>query len=857
MVNHLSEAQVEEAMKTCAEEPIHVPGNIQPMGAMVAFDLATGRIGHVSANSKDFVGLSPDEILGSDARSSFGATVWHGLSNAMGRFGTAEIRSHVGRFDLGGQTLDLTAFPSGSQVVVEFEPTGEAGRNDTDPFADLDFFVREIRSSPDIGTLLERMTRMMRHVSGYDRVMVYKFDKHFNGEVVAESKRPAVDSFLGLHFPHTDIPAQARAMMERVPLRLIHNTSHDPVTILSLDPVAPPLDISLGQLRGVSPLCCQFLRNMHVGSTMTLSVLVQERLWGTVAFHHSKPRTPPPRMRRLLTAVLPHFEDKIGLLGAGEARRLVGRVDEIEAKLQSEIDKNLNIRTVLPDLAATLCDVIHAQGVALLSGAQMTHHGLVPGLAVLERLLEDAAAEPTRILAIENLSRAYPDLKGELGGCAGALVGAFGARRAICIFREERPRAMTWAGNPEKDIERFSGTYRMVPRASFVTFLEELKGVSAPWTDQDLMLARRLRSLVNSAERRSLMNTLNRQQALMIDELNHRVRNILALVRSVSTQARRRYGTLNSYSRSVEARIEALAAAHEIGSSSPATSTSISGLITKEVAPYENPKGERVEIIGQDDHVVAEQAPIVALVIHELATNAAKYGALSVADGRVTVNLERNVEGLTITWNEIGGPAVQPPMERGFGSMLIEQAMPHEMGGRSALTFAPEGVRAALFLPAQVLSAAAPFTSVEAREDDIPARAGDPTPVSDLQHRGLVLVLEDNFLIATEMQDQLADFGFSNIELASNVHDALEIIDRERPSLAFLDVNLGGGETSALVAQRLLSEQVPFAFATGYGDRVALPDDFARVPRLTKPVSGSILRAAVNDLLIQRNGPAS
>ena len=527
--------------------------------------------------------------------------------------------------------------------------------------------------------------------------------------------------------------------------------------------------------------------------------------------------------------------------------------------MQSEIDRNLEIRTVLPDLATTLCEVIRGQGIALLSGAQMTHHGISPGLSVLERLLEDASAEPNKVLAIENLSRAYPDLPGDLGGCAGALVGAFGARRAICIFREARPRAVTWAGNPEKDIERFGGTYRMVPRASFVTFLEELKGVCIPWTEQDLILAQRLRSLVNSAERRSLMNTLNRQQALMIDELNHRVRNILALVRSVSTQARRRYGTLNSYSRSVEARIEALAAAHEIGSTSTAISTSISGLIAKEVAPYQNQKGERVEIIGQDDHIVAEQAPIVALVIHELATNAAKYGALSVTEGHVRVEMERSVEGLTIRWAEIGGPTVQPPTDRGFGSMLIEQAMPHEMGGRSALTFAPEGVRAALFLPEQVLSGPMQFETKEAREDAalVEDEAEGTVPIPDILKGGLVLVVEDNFLIATEMQDQLADLGFSNIDVASNVYDALEIIDRERPSLAFLDVNLGGGNTSAPVAQRLLSEQVPFVFATGYGDRVALPDAIDGVPRITKPVSAGSLRSAVNGLLAQRRGAVS
>ena len=235
-MNQMSEAQVEEAMKTCAEEPIHIPGSIQPMGCLVAFDRATGTISHVSVNTQEFLGLPPDQILGTDARRQFESSVWHELTNAMGRFGSAGHASHVGRFMLEGQALDLTAFPSDNRFVVEFEPIGQATGSDKDPLADLEFFVREFRSSPDISSLLERMTRLMRQVSGYDRVMVYKFDKDFNGEIVAESKRPSVESFLGLHFPNTDIPAQARAMMKKIPLRLIHDTGQEPVRILSLDP---------------------------------------------------------------------------------------------------------------------------------------------------------------------------------------------------------------------------------------------------------------------------------------------------------------------------------------------------------------------------------------------------------------------------------------------------------------------------------------------------------------------------------------------------------------------------------------------------------------------------------------------
>ena len=847
MARQLSSSEIEQALQTCADEPIHIPGTIQPMGGLLAYSLGTEEIEYASENIEKYLSPKQGGLLGFTACEGLGKEAYHALCNAAGQPGFETQRTSVGRFDFGSRELEVHAFSSGAHVVVDFEDAGQPWGSDADPFGDLRVLTREIQNSPNLDTLLKRATSLMRQISGYERVMIYKFDRQFNGEVCAESKRKSAESFLGLRFPHWDIPPQARAMMIRNPVRIICDVDQRPIPIRSMDERAKPLDISLSLLRGVSPVHMQYLRNIGAASTMTLSIVVEGSLWGIASFHHRKPRYPGVRIQRLLSAIQPIFEYKIGTLQVAAAKELERKVDLTEVAIQSEIDANPDISKVFPDMAASFCVALDAHGVAFLSDAMSASQGKVPDQSVLDRLLEDATSVSPGILAIENLSAKLPELADELNGCAGALVGTFGTKRAICVFREEQTQSVAWAGNPEKTIERVDGRWRLEPRGSFATYLTEVRGQCNHWTEQDHLLLRRLWTVANAAERRSLMSTLNRHQALMIDELNHRVRNILALVNSVSRQARRRYKSIDSYAQSLEARIRALAAAHEIGSGNAATAASVMSIIKKELAPYADPQGMRIEVTGADARISAENAPILGLVIHELATNAAKYGAISGDAGRVRVTLHNNEEGLCIHWTETGGPPAEVPTERGFGSTLIENALPHELGGTSELTFARSGVSARLVLPKSVL--------IQLCNEVAPAKTTAPevsgnqgVKVSGEVFDGTVLVVEDNYLIAVELNKQITELGYPNVEVVSNAADALDVIDDKRPDLAIIDINLGGANTSVEVARRLRAEGVPFAFATGYGDKTRVPADFSDARRLLKPVALTELRTALHDM---------
>ena len=365
--------------------------------------------------------------------------------------------------------------------------------------------------------------------------------------------------------------------------------------------------------------------------------------------------------------------------------------------------------------------------------------------------------------------------------------------------------------------------------------MQTLEHLSDAWTPQDIQLAESLLSSMISTERR-MLDAVRARQSLMIDELNHRVRNILALIRSVSHQARKSHGSLDSYRNALEQRINALAAAHDIGSGHGVDSISLRRLITIETTPYVAESRDRVSVVDCDYWIAADKAPFFALLLHELATNAAKYGALSVPEGHLHIAVTKHEDGITMRWREVGGPRVVVPENRGFGSILIKNAVPYELGGTSELVFDPDGVRAEMWIPSDIFVASPEAGALDKSQIDVlqvdePAKLNLPS--------GAILLVEDNFMLVLDLTDMLEELGAQTVVSAANVSDALRLIAQNSPYLAILDVNLSvAGGTSEPVAVRLRELGIPFVFATGYGKSSLMGLDFD-VPILTKPISAT------------------
>ena len=230
----------------------------------------------------------------------------------------------------------------------------------------------------------------------------------------------------------------------------------------------------------------------------------------------------------------------------------------------------------------------------------------------------------------------------------------------------------------------------------------------------------------------------------------------------------------------------------------------------------------------------------VALVIHELMTNAAKHGALACAKGHVTIAWTLLPEGdLVLVWTETGGNEVAAPTRRGFGSTIIERSIPHELGGEASLDYAPTGLHARFVVPATLIREggdASPILPISVREKSVQSWIA-----------GVALLVEDNIIIALEAEQLLIDLGAESVLVASSVEEALRLLDSETPGFALLDINLGT-ETSWPIAERLRQLGVRFIFASGYGDAVDFPIEHRQVPIATKPYSkasiGALLAAS-------------
>lgn len=420
-------------------------------------------------------------------------------------------------------------------------------------------------------------------------------------------------------------------------------------------------------------------------------------------------------------------------------------------------------------------------------------------------------------------------------------------RDYVVLFRAERLETVRWAGHPEKAVEYGPNGQRLTPRKSFEEWSQMVKGKATPFTTPELRVARTLQTawlevlLRLSADLDQERRRAYEQQQLLIAELNHRVRNILALIRGLVSQSKRDKISIEDYIGTLDTRIQSLARAHDQITSRKYAPSPIKELFELEVAAYVGLQRDRVTLVGDDYLVTPTAYTLLALVFHELMTNAAKYGALS-DSGRVTVTWKLKFDGsLQISWREAGGPAVMAPTRRGFGTTIIERSIPFELKGTADVYYKVGGFEAEFCIPTRHLAGIAQ-TRDAPREIAAPAAAA-PQILADKR----VLLVEDNMLIALEAEDGLRDLGALTVNVAPSQAVALRAIDTGI-DFAVLDFNLNT-ENSLPVAERLLALGVPFVMATGYGDDVLLDPALAGVPVVSKPYTSKTLGAKIAEAL--------
>ena len=841
-------------LTSCDIEPIHIIGRIQSFGYLIAFS-ADWIISHVSENIGDLLGRSFDDVIGTPASTILSASALHDIRSRLQLLTGDDAVERIFNVDVIGnqQEFDIAVHRSGRSFVIEFEES-ESSRH-----RDMISFVRpmmeRLRNADNLEKLLSLAARQVRGLTGFDRVMIYRFEPDGAGEVIAESVNGSVDSFHGLHFPAADIPKQARKLYSRNLLRIITDVADPTVPIVpQTNPAGEPLDLSMSMLRAVSPIHIEYLMNMGVAASMSISIMRRGKLWGLIACHHYAPlrlsyavRTAAELFGEFLAFLLDQKESDFKL----ERRKLATRLHD---DIMASVVNSGSLLGAFESFTESISRVIPFDGAIGWVDGEFVAQGSTPTRAEFEKLARFLNTTGAGMVwSTDNLQAAYPPAAEFSDAASGllALPVSRAPRDYIVLFRKEYQYELNWAGNPEKVIEYGPNGSRLSPRKSFDLWKEERVGFSREWTEEETEIAESLRiTLLEVILRLADLSNLQREEAsqrqeVLIAELNHRVRNILNLIKGLIGQSRNADQTIEEFTEILGQRIHALARAHDLVTKSSWSPSSFHKLVLTESDAYASDSAERVVIKGPDAMIEPGAFTTLALVVHELTTNSCKYGALSAEKGTVTVATEKLDDGsLRLHWQESGGPPVTPPDNRGFGSTIIERTIPHELNGYADVAYERDGLSATFVLPADyVATYDMSATAAPRSEADVSTLAYDPERFASRN----VLIVEDNVIIAMEAEDMFAELGFDKCRIAGSVHSAERMIDDGEIGLAMLDVNLGSA-TSVPVAKKLRDLGIPFFLASGYGEELSERDQFGSVPIVTKPYTVKDLKNALAEI---------
>ena len=419
----------------------------------------------------------------------------------------------------------------------------------------------------------------------------------------------------------------------------------------------------------------------------------------------------------------------------------------------------------------------------------------------------------------------------------------------------------TFKPNPEnvgamvdpEDMVRLNGMIADFGRGSAQGFQTEFRvvrpdgavrwcfGTAAPTVDRAGKVVRVSGVTIDITDRREA----EERQVLLAREVDHRARNTLAVIQSIIRLTRAR--SVNDYVEAIEGRIKALARAHTLLSDSRWHGADLATLVGEELAPYR--AGDKITFGGPDISLQPATAQGLALALHELATNAAKYGALSSPNGKVSLEWELESDALTLKWAESGGPRIVQPSTRNFGLKVIVASIEQQLGGTSAFDWNPKGLRCQFSIPSSELT--------KSRAFKLPTNG--TTSVVGLKNVGKprVLLVEDEALVGMMIQDTLAGFGFHVLGPVSTASEALTAARESRFDAAVLDINLGDGLVYT-VAEILGKRGIPFVFVTGY-DADSVDPRFSGVPVLQKPIERDMLQKifVLDDQPMVGEGPRS
>lgn len=476
-------------LTNCDQEPIHIPGSIQPYGFLLGVKANDLSIDFCSGNCYEFTNLHYEQLLGKTLDLVFGNEQITAFKNYI--FKLDQSFAAPLKIELNSKIFDCTVQRNDSVYIVEFEPASEENIGVADIYMQTKQFTSYMEKADSLQKLCQLVADETRAITGYDRVMVYRFDDDYNGEVFAESRIEEIEPFFGLHYPHTDIPVQARQLYIKNLLRIIVDVNYTPVPIYTIDDAAGKnLDLSLSILRSVSPMHVQYLHNMNVGATLTISLMHEGRLWGLIACHHYSPKYLNSNTR-IAAQLQGHFlTSQIASRQLAEeyavARKVNNALDDLLAQVFSS--DSISFKELVQK--QEVLELTNAASVIIVVDEAIYSQGSVPPEDEIRKLIIwlNTYSAPTGF-STANLSLVYPDAEKRCNSASGIIYHSLGSGLNNCIIwcRPEALQEVNWAGNPEKAvIKDING---LSPRKSLELWKEVKKCESNKWLTPELTAA--------------------------------------------------------------------------------------------------------------------------------------------------------------------------------------------------------------------------------------------------------------------------------------------------------------------------------------------------------------------------------
>ncbi len=479
----------EADLTNCEREQIHLAGSIQPHGALLVVREPDLVVLQASANAPAFLGLGRDALTGRSLAAVAGdlaARLPGVLEDPLDSI-PAVLRCRLGSPAMPHDAM-VHRPACGSGLIIEFERAGET----RDLSRQVEPALQGLLGAWSMRGLCEEAARIFRAVTGYDRVMVYRFDEEGHGEVLGEERLPHLEPYLGNRYPASDIPQIARRLYEHNRVRVLVDVNYAPVP---LEPAtATQLDMSLCVLRSISPLHIRYLQNMGVGATLVASIMVGGKLWGLVACHHYAARFAPFEMRATCELLAEALATRIAALESFAQAQAELTVRRLEQRLIEAISREGDWRAALFDNPEALLQPLNASGCALLFEGQIRTAGEVPATAALRELGSwlDERRPAQHVVALHALGLEVPAFAPLIPVAAGMIAAPVSSAPGeyLMWFRPEQVRTVTWGGDPTKPAEIGDDPSQLSPRRSFAQWHQVVEGTAEPWAPRDVTAVR-------------------------------------------------------------------------------------------------------------------------------------------------------------------------------------------------------------------------------------------------------------------------------------------------------------------------------------------------------------------------------